>query len=443
MKHKLKHIKILVLVPAMLVAFHTGTFAQAGRTLSLSEAIDLSIKTSGYLKISNAKVDEAVAMLHQAKDGRLPDLKASGAYMRLNNPKVDLKIKLGSGGSSAPGISVNSLAYGMVNASVPVFSGFRIKYGIESAQFLEQATRLDAQTQQQAVIENTISAYSNLYKAQVAVALMEENLKQQTQRVKDFTNLEHNGVLALNDLLKAELQQSNTELAMMDAQNNLALARVNFCLMLGLPETTDVLADSVSFQSLDDAGLIATWEQKALQQRPDLQSLSMQEKAMSTSVKAANAEYYPGLAVTGGYIAANIPNLLTVTNAMNIGIGLQYNIGSLWKTSAKVDAAKARMNQVKATQGILSDGIRLQINQAYENYILSVRRIEVYKKAIDQATENYRITKNKYDNSLMTITDLLDADVAQLQARLNLATSKADAFTAYKKLQQAAGMLAK
>ncbi len=96
---------------------------------------------------------------------------------------------------------------------------------------------------------------------------------------------------------------------------------------------------------------------------------------------------------------------------------------------------------MQANQGILTDQVRLAINQAYENYLLSQKKIEVYHKAIEQATENYRITKNKYDNSLETTTNLLDADVAQLQAKLNYANANADALVAYKKLQQAAGML--
>jgi outer membrane protein TolC len=67
----------------------------------------------------------------------------------------------------------------------------------------------------------------------------------------------------------------------------------------------------------------------------------------------------------------------------------------------------------------------------------------VYKKAVDQANENYRITKDKFDNSLVTTTDLLEADVAQLQAQLSSLLSKADALVAYKKLQQTAGVLSK
>jgi outer membrane protein TolC len=60
---------------------------------------------------------------------------------------------------------------------------------------------------------------------------------------------------------------------------------------------------------------------------------------------------------------------------------------------------------------------------------------------VEQATENYKITKNKYDNSLATTTDLLDADVAQLQSRLNFSLSKIDAMVAYSRLLQTAGIL--
>ena len=90
---------------------------------------------------------------------------------------------------------------------------------------------------------------------------------------------------------------------------------------------------------------------------------------------------------------------------------------------------------------MLTDQVHLQINQAYQNYLLSMKKIEVYNVAIEQATENYRITQNKYNNSLVTTTDLLDADVAQLQAKLNYSFAKVDAVVAFKKLQQAAGIL--
>jgi outer membrane protein len=237
------------------------------------------------------------------------------------------------------------------------------------------------------------------------------------------------------------LQQSNIELSLLDAENNLKLTDINMDLMLGLPEDTELLPDESGIQNTSDAGSVIQWEQTALQNRKDISALSVREKATGSSIKSIQGEYYPGIALTGGYIAADVPSVLTLTNALNIGVGLQYNFGAIWKTGAKIDAAKARLHQLQANEGILSDQIRLEINQAYENYMLSVRKIDVYAKSIEQSNENYRITKNKFDNSLVTTTDLLEADVAQLQAQLNYTFSKADAAVAYKKLQQTAGVL--
>jgi outer membrane protein len=120
---------------------------------------------------------------------------------------------------------------------------------------------------------------------------------------------------------------------------------------------------------------------------------------------------------------------------------VQYSLSSLWKNGAKVQQAKAREKELEVNGEQLSDAIRLQIAQAYQAYLVSVKKIDVYQTAVAQATENYRILKNKYENSLATATDVLDADVAQLQAKLNYAFAKSDALVAYHKLLQASGLL--
>jgi outer membrane protein TolC len=124
-----------------------------------------------------------------------------------------------------------------------------------------------------------------------------------------------------------------------------------------------------------------------------------------------------------------------------VGIGVQYDIGSLWKNKSKLQEAQGRVNELAATQELVSDNIRLQVNKAYLNWLSSQKKIDVYAKAIEQADENYRIVKNKYANSLATLTDLLEADVAQLQSRLNYSFAKADAVVGYNQLLEAAGLL--
>jgi outer membrane protein TolC len=145
--------------------------------------------------------------------------------------------------------------------------------------------------------------------------------------------------------------------------------------------------------------------------------------------------------LTGGYIAADIPHLLSITNAANIGIGFKYNIASLWDSKAKISQAKARETEIMENEAQLSDAVRLQVNRDFENFLLSQKKTDVYKKAVIQAEENYRITKNKYNNALVNTKELLDANVSLLQSKINLAVAKADVLLAYSKLLETTGIL--
>lgn len=438
----------------MLLPFSYMASAQSSKSLSLEEAISLSMKNSKDIRLNEAKINEASASLSEARGRRLPDMSVSGSYLRLNQPDIDLKVKLGSssstgtegsgsgsGSGSGGGLVVNEASYAMANLSLPVFAGFKITYGIQAAKYLQKATTLDAEHDREEVIANTIAAYSNMYKAKAALEIVKENLKQSKNRVADFTNMERNGLMAKNDLLKAQLQQSNIELALLDAENNWKITYISMNLMLGLPEETELIPDSTAFAVTNDSKTFEEWETVALQSRKDMEAVGWRIKAAKAGVKAAYGDYYPSAALTGGYIAANIPGVVTLTNVMNGGIGVKYSPSSLWKAGAKVKESKARLQQTQAMGDMLNDGIRLQVAQAYQNYLSSIKKIDVYNKAFEQATENYRIVKNKYDNNLATTTDLLDADVAALQAKLNYSFSKADAVVAYKKLLLTSGTL--
>ena len=435
--------KIIIKIMAVAVAvfFSQLVKSQEKKALNLNTAIDMSIANSKQLKGSKARIDVAVAQVKEAEDNRLPNFNLSASYLRLSSANIDLKSNSNnsSGGNTTPKIS--QALYGIANISYPIYNGGRIKYAIESAKYLEQAAKLDADNDKEGVIINTLNAYTNLYKAGVTINVIKENLASSRQRDSSFSRLEQNGLLARNDLLKTELQTSNIELTLLDAENNYKLANINMNLMLGLPENTELEIDTTSFQQLSQIKNIEEYEMLAIQNRKDMQALSIRKKAAGVAIKSANTEGYPTIALSGGYIAADVPNFITITNAVNIGVGVQYNLAALWKTNTKLLQAKAREKELEANEEQLNDGIRLQVNQDYQNYLLSQKRIEVYQKALQQATENYRITKNKYDNSLVTVTELLDADVALLQAKLNLSLSKADAVQGYNRLLHSAGIL--
>ena len=437
MKNKLK----ILLITCSLFSLHVT--AQEKKTLSLDEAINLGLQNSKQLKLNKAKIEEATAAAKEATEKKLPDAKASASYLRLSAANVDLKTKSsnnGSGNTTEPP-KVSQALYGLVNVSLPIYTGGKIRYGIESSKFLEKAAMLDAENDKEEVIQNTIEAFANLFKAKTAVRLVQENLNEAQQRTKELAGMEKNGLLARNDLLKSQLRESNMEFNLSDAENSWQLANVNINLMLGLPTAMELVLDTTGLGKKEDNRILDDYLNAALSNRKDIAAIDLRKKAAESGVKSAKGDLYPSLALTGGYIGLDIPDFLSVPAAMNVGVGVSYNIGSLWKNKSKVQQAEARVKQLAFTEEMMDDNMRLEVNRSYLSLMTNRKKIEVSAKAVEQAEENYRIVKNKFDNSLATTTDLLDADIAQLQARLSYTLSRADAFVAYHKLLQTSGLL--
>ncbi|MBP2616547.1 TolC family protein [Chryseobacterium jejuense] len=414
--------------------------AQEKKTLSLDEAVQLGIQNSKNLKIDAAKIEEATADLLEAKNRQLPELKISGSYMYLPmKPNVD--IKLGGTSAAGGGPEIHQVVYGSANLSVPIYSGGRIKYGIQSAKYLVEASKLSTENDKTAIAYNVAQAYNNLFKANQSIKVFEENLVASQKRDETFLKMENNGLIARNDRLKANLQTSNIELQLLEAKNNYNIANINMDLLLGLPETTELEIDQNYIEEGSEVKPVDFYVNEARENRKDLQALVQQRKAAELGTKAAKAENLPSIAFTGGYVAADIPKFLTVYNAINVGVGISYNLSNIWKENSSLRQSQAREKQLAATDELLNDNIKLDVNREYQNTDFSKKRIVVFEKSAEQANENYRITKNKYDNGLATMTELLDADAAQIAANVGVINAKADAALAYRKLLQTTGTL--
>jgi len=419
--------------------------AQEHKSLTLGETIGLGLENSKQLKIALSKSKEAEFAVEGKKKAVAPDLDLSGQSMMVNEPNISLSSALSGDGSDSegggPGVAPKYVMLGTATAKMPLFAGLRTRNGIRSAEYLEKAAQLDADDQKSKVIFNLISAYVNLYKAQETVKLVEEDLQESHKRVQDFTRMEQNGVLAMNDLLKAQLQESNTSLALLDAQNNRRVANYNMNLLLGLEEQTQLLLDSINIDQLQKLLSINELHDRALAERKDLQAIEERGKATETAIKIAKGAYWPSVGISGGYIAADIDQVVTVSNAWNVGLGVSFNLADLYKNGSHVNQAKEKYTQTHLLHDQLTDQVKSEVFHSYSDYQESQQRMDVYEKAEQQAKENYRIVKDKHINSLATTTDLLDADIDRLQSELNLRFSKADVLLAYCKLMEVSGQL--
>ncbi|WP_245529073.1 TolC family protein [Aequorivita sublithincola] len=410
--------------------------AQEIKNLTLEDAVNFALTNSDASKIADAKVNSAEGQLNVTKNLQYPDVDISGQYRYLTGADVKLRTQssdsVGGGGSAQP--KVNSLLLGQANVTMPIFSGFKLKNTIKAGENLYNAAQFNAKNNKEQIALQTIQDYLNLYKAKKTIELVQENLKSAQRRVTDFSNMEENGLLARNDLLKAKLQQSNIEISLEEAKKNERILNFKLAVMLKLPENTLIKTSDSNF------GITPEITSPEIS-RNDLQAIEFQKEAAKDQIKVAQSAFYPSLALVGGYIALDLHDALTVTNAMNIGVGVSYNLANLFKTKSDVKLAKSKVQELEYTVNMASDKIKVQIENAKQDYELSKKKFEVYTQSEEQAIENYRIVKDKYDNGLSDTNDLLEADVQQLQAKIDLAYAQANITQKYYELLTAEGIL--
>ncbi len=420
--------------------------AQLSRTLTLQEAIDLGVTNSKQLALSESKVKEAQAKVAEARDKMWPELSVSATYLRINTPNISVSDNVGSGSGSgsspfAAFANLHSLGLAQVTLTESIFAGFRVKNNKLMAEYFEQAARYDAQTNKGKVKLTTARAFYQYYELLQTRNVVSENLKQEQQRVKEFKNQEEQKLLARNDRLKAELLVNNVELTLTELNNNVKLAEYNLTILLGLPVETIFEIDTVGMFSTSSLSSWDEYLQQGLENRNELKAAQYQIKASESGYKIAKANQLPTLAFSGGLINAYVPNIITITNALNAGLSFKYNITGAIHSRYVMQEARSHYQQAEVTEQLLTDQASIEIKRNYLKYQASLEKLSITNRAIAQAQENFQITQNKYNQGLVILSDYLDADVLLLQARINHATTKAESMIAYYELQESIGSL--
>ena len=414
--------------------------AQEKTSLTLNEAINLAWAKSNEVTLANTKVKTKKYELQSTKNNQYPDVKLSGQYQRLANANINFKLNQNNTGSQQALPVVDQLMIGQLNASLPIFSGFKIKNSIVVYENLYQAEMATSSQTKEEIATRVIDYYASLYKAQKTIELLKENQKTAQQRVKDFIELEKNGIIPRNDLLKSKLQSSKIQLSLDETYNNLKIINFYLVTLLKLDPSTKLEIREEEFTDFQMTN-VPTNEMPALENRKDLEAIRFQGKASEANIKIAKGSYYPSIAIIGGYTALDLSNVITVQNAMNIGIGISYDLSAILKNGTLVKLAESKFLEVQNSELVLTDYIKIQVKKAIEDYDLALKQKVVYNEAAEQATENYRIVKDKYDNGLSDTNDLLEADVEQLSSKINTALAKANTIQKYYELLSVTGQL--
>ena len=442
MTNKINYSKILffVLLPFSLFAQSSNT------TLTLNQLIQLGLDSSKSLRISDARLKFAQAKYDQAYDAALPSVRLNANYTRFSDIEAP---KFLFPGASTPvalfPVYVNNYSVNLT-ASEVIFSGFRLKYAKESTDLLNQASKFDFEKDKQEIIFTLISSYFTIYKLEISSQIITDQLKQINERVRETQLALDNGLATQNDLLRWQLQVSNLELTQLDIQNNFQIANFNLNLMLGLNENNKINVDTNEINKIQITNSLQSFLDLAAKNRSDLNSAQSRSLASFNNYKIAKNSYLPRISVQGELLDARpngryIPPVDQFNSTWAAGISFNWDLMNLYSNKHFVDEFQSIYSQSKDGVAILSDAIKSEVNQNYLSFLSALRKVEVMQKAVNQSEENLRLTDSRHKNSLITLSELLESNTTFIQAKINMALSKADVQIAYYKLLKSTGKI--
>ncbi|WP_316770278.1 TolC family protein [Pedobacter frigiditerrae] len=434
-KNKFKLLLSVLLLPAVLQA-------QTVKKLTLQEALDLGVANSKNLKLSQNKIDEAVARLAVVKDNVLPTASASFLYNHAEIPTNTLSI----GGGNPINLPNRADAFvGTAAIQEVIYGGGKYRYAQESTKLLTDVARLDADKNKEEVSYAVINTYFSLFKVMQSKKVVAQNLEAIASQLKQAQRFFEQGIVTKNDVLRFQLQQANVSLTDLEIDNNRKIITYNLNILLGLPEDTEItIAESdLPLQAVQP---LSTYISTAFANRQELQQLDLQNKVADFNIKSIKANTRPTVGVganlyyinpSGSFIPPSEQFIMPIT----IGATVSWNVASLWNNKNKVAEAKIQQKEIGLHKDVLSDNVKTELNRNYQNYQLAVKRINVLETSIAQATENDRLLESKYKNNIASATDRIDAETLLYQAKINLELAKADAKLAYYTLLKSTGKI--
>jgi outer membrane protein TolC len=438
---------------AMIILLVLAAPAQQKMPLTIEQAVQTGMENSKALRTSQFKVLSADAKASETNTLGLPSLKLNGTYTRLSNvPPEAIALPANSFGPGFPPTDVNMVLsptilnnYGLRGTlQQPLFTGGKISGAIDAAGFSAEATKEDLKKDQADVLYNIKASYWNLYRAIEFKKFVDENVDQIKSHAVDAENLFKQGLLTTNDVMKVRVQLSDALVRQIDAKNDVQLAMYVLNNTIGLPLQTEIeLASTIhivdrKWAQADD--LIKS----AFEKRPEVLGMNARVKAGEAGLTSTRGGWWPQIYLIGNYYYNNpnqryFPVTNEFQNSWDVSISLSFDLWNWNQTGHQSTQAQAQLAQAQEGLSMTKDGIMLEVTQSYLGIQKAKERKAVSEQGVAQAEENYRTMDGKYKQGLAANSELLDAEVALLQTKLNLTQSLVDYELAIAQLSRAIG----
>jgi outer membrane protein TolC len=428
--------------------------------MAIEEAVTRAVRQSDETRLAAAQLDITNAQITTARAAGLPVLRLNGAYTQvIENARGNI---VGQAFQQAFTYSTNA------NISQPLFQGGRIFAGARAAANTRRASRFGQAEVRARVAVDIQRAYflalldERLYEIQVRnVALAEDRLKQ-------VQSLESGGRASRYDLLRARVERTNLEPALIQARSDRDLALLQVKRILNIPvEQPLVLTSALDPDALQAFIATVSADSSADPVRSSVRSAEAVVDARGEGVKVARADMLPTVSAffQTGFLAlpksngfptmwgervpvtcsgAQNPPCLGQNNGWfadrNFGLQVSWPIFDGFRAKGNMDLAQAQKHVAELQLTQEREQVAIERAEARAEFARARSAYDAQRDNAREAEEAYRLAALRFERGLDT---QLDASAVQLQllvAQTNEARSIFDLYIAAADLARARGL---
>ncbi len=435
------HLLAAALVMTALVAARGS--AQEPLRLTLDEAIARGLDASHRLAEARARGEAADAVVGERRAAALPQVSAQGGYTRTNHvdtfgillPNNQFRVIY-------PDIPDNYRT--RLDLQWPIYTGGRVD-ALERAARAEAAASADDLAAARGDLRLEITrAYWALVTATESLGVVDESVGQVQAHLRDVRNRFTAGLVPPNDVWSAEAQESRERMLRIQAGSTREVAEADLARLVGAPPGTAIEATSPLQPPAAETERLPALVESARHARGERAALVKRAAAAADRTMAAAAGLRPTIAVGGGvdYARPNpriFPRALEWNTSWDAGLNVTWPLFDGGRTHAEQAEAAAQARAAGERLAQFDETLALEVRQRSSELASSRAAIAAAGDAVRAAGQARRVVGDRFAAGVATSTDVVDAQVALLQAELDRTQAMAAARLAEARLARALG----
>ncbi|RMH05625.1 MAG: TolC family protein [Nitrospirae bacterium] len=399
--------------------------AHAAEQLTLADALRLASQHNPTIQASRQEIKTALAQYEIARGAFLPRLTATGTYVNTNRPSQAFGILLDQGRFTAADFAINSLNnpgltenfQSSIRLEQPVYNGGRELLGIALAEVGQTVSQEHLEETRQHMLFQVATAYYNLALAKVHVGVAKETLDIAKANLRHILSRYREGTTVKSDVLHARVRLAAHQEQVVRATQRVAVAQLRLQHAIGIDEEIDTVETLTGgpLPPLNRQQLITT----ALAQRPDYRQLRAEMARAELAVRLAQSTFLPSMNLHANYeLNATAPFSPNGSNNYAIFGIISLNLFNGLVDMANVRKAKAQAKKIQHLLEATRRRIEVEVVEASSQLTAAAERLRVTQQAIDEAKENLRIVRNRYDTGLASVLELFTAELILREAKI-------------------------